>query len=92
MSKWADYVITCVDYDDNKISTVGVHVDNGDTLGDRKTWRRTEVVKELDNDKTFVTAIKDSNGKWTKGTEGGRASIQISRPTPWRCAVAQPYR
>jgi hypothetical protein len=69
MAKWADYVITCVNYtsDGDRISTVGVHVDNGDSVGERKTWHRDQVVRELAQSKTFVTAVKTQAGKWEKG-------------------------
>lgn len=67
--KWADYVITCVNYtsDGDKISTVGVHEDTGSSLGVRSTWHRDQVVRKLNDGKTFVTATKTSEGKWQKG-------------------------
>jgi len=71
MAKWADYCISCVNYtsDGSKISTVGVHEDNGDTIGTKATWHRQQVVDAIDDDKkTFVTIVKDSTGKtWNKG-------------------------
>lgn len=74
MSKWADYVITCVNYttDRNRIATVGVHADNPET--ERTIWSRDRVVKELENDKTFVTAVKEKS-EWKKGAEVQRRKI-----------------
>jgi Protein of unknown function (DUF3892) len=71
MSKWADYVITGVKY-----SVAGLHIDrvqvredNGDSLGHPKEMTRAEVVKLIEQRKTFVTATasKTEKGKWTKG-------------------------
>lgn len=54
MTKWADFVITCAAYtsDNSRISTVGVRIDNGDKLGERRIWDREQVVEALgDNNK-----------------------------------------
>ena len=69
MAKWADYVITCVNYtaDESKIATVGVRVGNGNTLEKCQTWHRSQVVKKLGEKNSFVTATKGTNGKWQKG-------------------------
>jgi hypothetical protein len=74
MSKWADYVITCVNYDGNKISNVRGYADKPDDRSDRKSWRRDQVVKELDDGKTFVTAFMNE-GQWKKGAQILRRKI-----------------
>ncbi len=69
MAKWADYVITCVSYtsDGTRISTVGVWTHEGDKLTNKQTWHRNQVVSALDEGKTFVTSVKNSEGLFTEG-------------------------
>lgn len=69
MAKWADYVITCVNNtaDGDQIATVGVWIDEGDKLTDNQTWHRAQVVKALGDKSTFVTAVKNAAGQYTKG-------------------------
>ncbi|MCW7755415.1 DUF3892 domain-containing protein [Desulfobotulus sp. H1] len=71
MAKWADYGISAVRYDsdDQYIDKVKVHKDNGDTIGAGETWTRTDVLSKMDDDKTFITILKDSNDKWKKGQD-----------------------
>jgi hypothetical protein len=69
MSKWADYGISAVKYNyaHTHIDRVRVHPDNGDTFGESSEFARTEVVTAIKQGKTFVTILKDSEGKWKKG-------------------------
>jgi len=82
MTQWADYIITCVKLtaDEDNIATVGVHVDEGDKLGTRATWHRSQVVEKLGETKesgqnyTFVTAF-EKDGKWQKGAAVERYAV-----------------
>ena len=69
MDKWADYGISAVRYNTKRthILSVKVHIDNGDTLSSAKEWIRNDVVSAIDKGQTFITIMKDSNGKWAKG-------------------------
>jgi hypothetical protein len=71
MTKWADYGISEVRYNQEKthIVRVKVHVDKGDTIGSPQEWTRSEVVTALERGKTFVTILKGSDGKWRKGQD-----------------------
>jgi hypothetical protein len=71
MTKWADYGISEVRYNQEKthIVRVKVHVDNGETIGPPQEWMRGEVVTALERGKTFVTILKGSDGKWRKGQD-----------------------
>ncbi|MBV6418851.1 MAG: hypothetical protein DAHOPDDO_00061 [Ignavibacteriaceae bacterium] len=78
MKKWADYLISGVRYDSNSqhkvISYLRVHIDNGDTVAECRTWDKDEVLKAFSNGYKFLTIIKDNYGRWLKGKE-----ITISR-------------
>lgn len=69
MTKWADYGISAVRYDNDEkhIDKVKVHKDNGDTIGLSEIWSRKEVLAKMDYNKTFVTILKADDGKWKKG-------------------------
>lgn len=72
MAKWADYGISKVQYnaDHDRIVKVLVHVDNGDTIAPGREWSRQDVVTAIDQRaSTFVTIIKASDGKWSKGAD-----------------------
>ena len=71
MDKWADYGISAVQYDIEKtrINKVKVHEDEGDTIGVAAIWLRSDVISSLENNETFVTIIKGSDGKWKKGED-----------------------
>jgi hypothetical protein len=70
-NKWADYCISAVRYNSERmhIVKVMVHVDNGDTMGSEREWLRSEVVNAIENRKTFVTITKSGDGKWKKGED-----------------------
>lgn len=69
MTKWADYGISEVRYngEHTHIDQVKVHVDNGESISAATIWKREDVVKALENGKTFVTILKSTEGKWNKG-------------------------
>lgn len=71
--KWADYVITAVEYNRtrDRIETVEVREDNGDKISGKLIWTRHDVIQHIAKRYTFVTAYK-RNGKWSKG-----ASVEI---------------
>lgn len=67
MSKWADYLISCCVYDENRIDEAGVHKDNGNKLGDKVIKNRRCIVDMLENGYTFCTIYMVQNDKWKKG-------------------------
>lgn len=71
MRKWADYCISAVRYSDapRHIIRAKVHEDKGDTIGEAEEWTRLEIVKKIENGRTFVTIFKTENGKWRKGED-----------------------
>lgn len=71
MTKWADYCISAVRYneDETHIVKVKVHADNGDTIGNSIEWKREKVVSEIKDGTTFVTIFKNTDGKWEKGQD-----------------------
>jgi hypothetical protein len=74
MAKWADYCISAVKYAStgDHIDRVRVHVDSDTGVGPGKEYTRTEVVKLLDQGKSFITITRTSDGKWSRG-----AAVQI---------------
>ena len=71
MTKWADYGISAVRYNDDKthITRVKVHIDNGETIGAESVMSRSEVVSSIEDGKTFVTILLSSDDKWKKGQD-----------------------
>jgi hypothetical protein len=71
MEKWADYLISAIRYDSDSlkriISHFKVHTDNGDSVGESRTWTKEEVLKAFSSGHNFSAIIKDSNGKWRRG-------------------------
>ena len=69
MAKWADYGISAVRYNSahTHIDRVKAHPDNGDTIGSPIEKSRQEVISAIKGGTTFVTIIKNSEGKWIKG-------------------------
>lgn len=70
MSKWADYLISKVRFNEagTHIVKVKVHVDKGDMVGAGFEMTRQEVISKIDDDMTFAT-IYDDNGKWKLGAK-----------------------
>lgn len=85
MSKWADFLISAVRYENemrkSAIAYFKVHKDNGDEVGAGCTWSRDEVINALYDGKTFYTILKSISGEWKKGahvalvTKNGRPII-----------------
>lgn len=73
-NKWADYVITCVTYTDDRITTVGAWTHDGLRLTDYRSLSRAAVVAALNDGSTFVTATK-SQGEFTKGAPVDRCVV-----------------
>lgn len=69
MSKWADYGISAVRYnaEHKHIVQVQVHPDNGETIGSPSGQLRQEVIAAIKRGTTYVTIIKSTEGRWTKG-------------------------
>jgi hypothetical protein len=71
LEKWADYLISGVRYNSDSarriISHFKVHIDNGDSVGESRTWTKEEVLKAFSNGQNFSAILKDSNGKWRRG-------------------------
>lgn len=70
MTKWADYAITHVNYNDDhtRISIVKRRIDLGDDLGEPSIKTRTEIVNSINNGSSHSTAYY-KNGKWQKGDD-----------------------
>jgi len=65
MSKWADYVIVDVKYDDDnssRIAKVERGPDLGDKLGKRTVEKRMKIVDDIKEGYTHVTAYWKNDG------------------------------
>lgn len=71
MAKWADYGISAVGCNqaETHIVNVKVHPDNGETIGAESVWTRNQVVSAIERGTTFVTILKNAEGKWTRGQD-----------------------
>ena len=71
MSKWADYAITAVSYDNDHdhIQQLEVREDLGSSLGSPTIESRQRVVNSIKRGNTYVTATEDENDKWQKGDD-----------------------
>jgi hypothetical protein len=75
MSKWADYIITAVQYEaiylngeGKRIAAVEVRMDLGGRLGDADVWTRQQVQDAINLDhETFATAFMGESGRWKRG-------------------------
>ncbi len=69
MSKWADYGISAVRFNNahTHIDRVMALPDNGDAFGASTDHARTDIVAAIKRGVTYVTIFKDSNNKWSKG-------------------------
>ena len=68
-SKWADYLISKVEYNEKETHIVKVlsHPDNGDTVGVGVEVLRATVVSRVDDGSTFMTIYRDYESKWKQG-------------------------
>jgi hypothetical protein len=71
MAKWADYGISHVRYDaqHTHIQKVRVRADQGEDFGDSHDWSRVSVVNSIERGNTFVTILRDSDGKYRRGQD-----------------------
>jgi hypothetical protein len=81
MSKWADYLISAVRFNDagTHIVKVKAHIDNGDTVGVGFEMARSDVVTYIDAGKTFSTIYKDADAKWKLGAGVKTVTIDGTR-------------
>lgn len=70
MTKWADWLISAVSYDDDhsEIKKVKRHRDNGESVGSAEITYRWEVVSDIEDRITYCT-IYMRNDKWQKGED-----------------------
>lgn len=71
MTKWADYLISAVRFEETPttkhISHVKVHEDKGENLSNPpEIWSKESVIKALDNGKTFKTIVLEMDA-WKQG-------------------------
>ena len=65
-----DYFVSAVRYANNTkswISQLKVHINNGNQVGPEKICTKESVIESIEENKSYCTIIKDSEGKWTKG-------------------------
>ncbi|MGE4158829.1 MAG: DUF3892 domain-containing protein [Planctomycetota bacterium] len=69
MTKWADYAISAVRYNEKRthIDKVQAYEDGDKGLGALVEFSREQVVAAIKNKTTFVTMFKNKDGKWSKG-------------------------
>lgn len=67
--KWADYLISQVQYDVEETHIVKVlsHIDSGDSIGPGTEVRRQTVVDRIEGRSTYMTITKNADGKYQKG-------------------------
>jgi len=77
-TKWADYLISAVQYTStgSNIAKVRVHPDNGDTVGSGVETLRSHVVRRLESGRTYATITRDdADGTWRRGSDVGVVSV-----------------
>jgi hypothetical protein len=69
MGKWADYLISAVQYDPEHlhIEKVRIHKDTGDKVGQASESSHREVIANIKNKKTYITIYEGQSNKWKKG-------------------------
>ena len=69
MSKWADYGISAVRFNNahTHIDRVRINADNGESLGAAQDFGRSDVVAAIKRNVTFVTIFRNTGGDWSKG-------------------------
>ena len=70
MAKWADFVISAVDYSTapKHIDRVRMHLDHGDTIGNGAEMRRSAVLSWIASGYSVATIVLN-DGKWNKGAD-----------------------
>lgn len=72
MTKWADYLIYTVHYNDDHdhIESVKAFEDNSeDKVGPSHEFSRATVISSIETGISFVTIYKGNDGKWLKGED-----------------------
>ena len=71
MVKWADYLISAVQYNIQHTHIVKVyrHLDAGDNVKNPNIVNRMIVTNDLDLGKTYKTIFKNNKGQWTQGED-----------------------
>jgi len=69
MAKWADFGISAVRYssDEAYIDKVKVHEDKDTKIGPGIEKTRKQVIAGMKLGQTYITILKDNDGKWKKG-------------------------
>jgi len=69
MSKWADYLISAVQFNaaHTHINKVRVHLDNEDSVGAFKEVTRQDVIASIKQGYSYFTIFKSAEGKWNQG-------------------------
>lgn len=71
MGKWADYLISEVQYDFKHMNILNVkrHLDSQDGIALPNIVNRNLVVEDLLTGKSYKTIYKTNEGKWVEGKE-----------------------
>lgn len=74
MAKWADYLISAVQYNlsETHIDYVKEHIDKGDSVAAATVSARSTVMSRIKTGKTYVTVTMNSENKYVKG-----ASVEV---------------
>ncbi len=74
VAKWADYLISAVQYNQGEthIDYVKEHIDKGDSVGAATVSARSTVVSRIKTGTTYVTVTMNSENKYVKG-----ASVEV---------------
>jgi len=69
MAKWADYLISKVEFNtpETHIVKVEAYTDTGDKLGAMAELTRQTVIALIDKGYTFSTIFQNSDGTWREG-------------------------
>jgi hypothetical protein len=69
--KWADVLISAVEYSDRPrhIVRVAVHLDRGDSVGPKAELSRAAVISWIGAGYTFATITKGTDKKWQRGAD-----------------------
>ena len=74
MEKWADYLISEVQYGPNhQIQQVKLHTENENGIGDGQLAERSQITHDIKRGKTYKTIFRSLNG-WKVGD-----SVQVNR-------------
>lgn len=71
MEKWADYLISAVQFNPERthINKLKIAPDDGDGVGAFLIYERQRIVSAIKSGTTFSTIYKNGNEKWIKGKD-----------------------